>query len=93
MGGVRTRATHSAGSAWQLRADCPDQAAVGSWEIEPESKPSQANRAALAVCVGCPVRRACLDFALALEGSWPRWGIYGGTLPRHRERARQRRAD
>jgi hypothetical protein len=48
------------------------------------------------VCEGCPVRQACLDFALALEGSWPRWGIYGGTLPRDREhiaRTARRSAD
>jgi WhiB family transcriptional regulator, redox-sensing transcriptional regulator len=96
MGGVRTRATTPSDSGWQLRAACRDESADGSWEIEPDGKPSQENRAALAVCEGCPVRQACLDFALALEGSWPRWGIYGGTLPRDREhiaRTARRSAD
>lgn len=45
------------------------------------------SRAAKAICFGCPVRRACLDEALALEGNADkthRYGIRGGCTPRER---------
>ncbi|MGK2947784.1 MAG: WhiB family transcriptional regulator [Acidimicrobiales bacterium] len=38
------------------------------------------------VCMGCPVRQECLDYALA-HGM--RWGIWGGTTERQRRRKRQ----
>ncbi|NCT90140.1 WhiB family transcriptional regulator [Cellulomonas sp. APG4] len=71
-------------TTWQLRAACRD--ADGDWDIEPKGHPSPANVLALAVCESCPVREACLDFAVATEGAWPRWGIWGGELPWERER-------
>ncbi|MBO3086633.1 WhiB family transcriptional regulator [Cellulomonas sp. zg-ZUI188] len=77
-----TRLVHSEGTDWQLPADCRDEDMAGSWDIDPDGSPSDAHRAALAACESCPVRQARLDFALAVEGAWPRWGIYGGTLPR-----------
>jgi WhiB family transcriptional regulator, redox-sensing transcriptional regulator len=42
------------------------------------------------ICAGCPVRRECLDFALAHDQAY---GIWGGATPedRQRERRRQRR--
>ncbi|WP_420169033.1 WhiB family transcriptional regulator [Streptomyces violaceoruber] len=46
-----------------------------------------ASRAAKTICLGCPVRRACLDEALALEGTAGkshRHGIRGGHTPRER---------
>lgn len=96
MAGVATRLDHSEDTGWQQLADCRDEGMAGSWDVEPDGKLSDANRAALAVCGSCTVARACLDFALAVEGGWPRWGIWGGTLPRDRQRitrAGQRRAD
>lgn len=92
MVGVATHLDHSEDTDWQLLADRRDEDMAGSWDVEPDGKLSDANRTALAVCESCPVRRACLDFALAVEGDWPRWGIYGGTVPRDRQRiARARR--
>lgn len=96
MAGIGTRFEQAEDTGWQLLADCRDEDMAGSWDVEPDGKLSDANRAALAVCESCPVARSCLDFALAVEGAWPRWGIWGGTLPRDRERitrARRRRAD
>ena len=95
-GGIGTRLVQDADTGWQLRTDCRDENMAGSCDIDPDSRPSDANRAALAICESCPVRESCEDFALAMEGAWPRWGIWGGTLPRDRERitrARRRRAD
>lgn len=46
---------------------------------------------AQAVCAGCPVRRACLEFALA---TFQKHGVWGGMVEgeRHLEvRSRQRR--
>jgi WhiB family transcriptional regulator, redox-sensing transcriptional regulator len=44
-------------------------------------------RMALRICAGCPVRRECLDFAMRspeLDGIW------GGTTPAERLKARRR---
>jgi WhiB family redox-sensing transcriptional regulator len=40
---------------------------------------------AKAVCAGCPVREACLEFALA---NAERWGVWGGTSERQRRAMR-----
>lgn len=41
-------------------------------------------RTARKVCVECPVRRQCLDFANSTDAS----GIWGGTTEAHRKRAK-----
>jgi WhiB family redox-sensing transcriptional regulator len=41
------------------------------------------------ICAGCDVRRQCLQFAM---DSGETDGIWGGTTPEERERARRRRA-
>jgi WhiB family transcriptional regulator, redox-sensing transcriptional regulator len=67
--------------AWQARAACRGQAAelwVGG--------PRASYEAQRAVCAACPVRRECLDFALAdleLVGCW------GGTDERERRAMRR----
>lgn len=43
---------------------------------------------ALAICRECPVRRECLDHAIANS---EHWGIWGGMSERQRKRERQRR--
>lgn len=73
---------HQEDTGWQLTASCRD--ADGDWDIEPSGKPSPENQAALEACAACLVREACLAFALATEGAWPRWGIWGGTVPEDR---------
>ena len=50
---------------------------------------------AAAVCDDCPVREACLDHALALEGNAPgnhRVGMWGGLTPKERARLAQQAA-
>jgi WhiB family transcriptional regulator, redox-sensing transcriptional regulator len=42
---------------------------------------------ALRICHGCPVRQQCLDFAMQ---SGEKDGIWGGTTPEQRIRARRR---
>lgn len=49
----------------------------------------RANRAATALCNGCPVINECLEFALAAEagmGASGREGIFGGLTPAERAR-------
>ncbi len=49
--------------------------------------PRQVTRA-LHVCAGCTVREQCLDFAMRTNESH---GIWGGTTPEERVRARRRK--
>jgi WhiB family redox-sensing transcriptional regulator len=44
---------------------------------------------ALGVCAGCGVRQQCLDFAMQMGETH---GIWGGTTPQERIRARRRNA-
>lgn len=46
-------------------------------------------RRAKAICDGCPVRRECLDYALA-HGE--KFGIWGGLSERERRRVRRERS-
>ena len=48
-------------------------------------------RQARAICAACPVRIACLRYALA-DPVALRHGIWGGTTPRHRREIRRRTA-
>lgn len=41
---------------------------------------------AKAICAGCPVRDACLDYCLTYEFPSYRHGIWGGLTPRERGR-------
>ena len=45
-------------------------------------------RQAKAVCERCPVREACLDYALA---TWQRFGIWGGLTDGQRRHLRRKR--
>lgn len=45
-------------------------------------------RAAIALCEGCPVRRVCLDHALAVP---ERFGVWGGTTEIERRSYRRQR--
>lgn len=69
--------------AWQAHAACRQH--------EPDMfHPPESSRGleAKAVCRGCPVRAACLEYALTFEDAHPgsRWGIYGGRNPDERRR-------
>lgn len=54
----------------------------------PES--NQGQKQAAKVCqLSCPVQTSCLDYALSAD---ERWGVWGGTTERERERLRKRKA-
>lgn len=40
------------------------------------------------ICAGCQVRQECLDFAITHDQAY---GIWGGTTPEDRQRARRRK--
>jgi len=73
--------------AWTTQALCA-QADPDLWF--PEHPSDQACQAAIAICVGCPVRVQCLDYALAI-GELDE-GVWGGLSPRQRQAEQQRRA-
>jgi WhiB family redox-sensing transcriptional regulator len=59
---------------------------------EPLSKGGVTDRqvtVALSVCAGCTVRQQCLDFAMQMAETS---GIWGGTTPEERIRARRKAA-
>jgi len=69
-------------TAWMRRANC-----LG---VDPElffPERGASTREAKAVCHGCVVRGACLDYALARS---EKHGIWGGTSERERRRIRLR---
>lgn len=66
-------------------------------QVDPElffpGKGGDTGRIAKRICMGCPVREQCLDYALAYESgslgnptSYVFTGIYGGLSPRQRMR-------
>lgn len=55
----------------------------------PEPTDRAATARAVAVCRGCPVRAACLTWALA-NPALTEYGVWGGTTPAQRRRKRNR---
>ncbi|MDQ1438626.1 MAG: WhiB family transcriptional regulator, redox-sensing transcriptional regulator [Acidimicrobiaceae bacterium] len=68
---------------WKQRAACRD---LDTSLFFPESEADAAP--AKAVCTGCPVREACLDFALTTR---QHDGVWGGLSESERRRVRRRR--
>ena len=74
---------------WTHRDDLPCVKRVPTGNAEDPFDTNDPKRAR-ALCAGCPVRRACLDDALAEEGDLgerARWLVRGGLTPK--ERAKQ----
>jgi WhiB family redox-sensing transcriptional regulator len=74
---------------WRTRAACralPSDLFFPAGELEEEAV-EQAEEAK-AVCAGCPVRTACLEFAIATNQPY---GIWGGTNASERRSIRRRR--
>jgi WhiB family redox-sensing transcriptional regulator len=59
---------------------------VGQDLFFPDQGDVYAARDAKAICAGCPVRRLCLDHALA---NGEHWGVWGGTNERERRKLRR----
>lgn len=70
---------------WRSRAACRD---VDTAVFFPETESEVA--AAKAVCASCPVREACLDFALVTRQDD---GVWGGLDENERRRVRRRRQE
>ena len=70
-------------SLWRQQAACRD---ADTELFFPESDADAGP--ALAICATCPVREACLDFALATNQAD---GIWGGATEAERRRLRRRR--
>lgn len=68
---------------WKLKAACRD---LDTSLFFPESE-ADADEAK-AVCATCPVRQACLEFALATR---QHDGVWGGLTESERKRLRRRR--
>jgi WhiB family redox-sensing transcriptional regulator len=75
----------------QILADVREMA-WADWAICGETDPEAyfpekggSSRQAKRVCAGCPVRQACLEYALETD---QRWGIWGGTSERQRRTMR-----
>ena len=65
--------------AWQARAACKGTTELFYPEVGASLAPAKA------VCASCPVREACLDFALSHH---EQFGIWGGSSERERRRLR-----
>jgi WhiB family redox-sensing transcriptional regulator len=73
---------------WDVEASCQ---AVDPDVFFPD-RPSDAGEAAKAICRGCPVRTACLEFALAARLDHGVWGGLNEMERRSLRRSRQRKA-
>lgn len=69
---------------WMARAAC----AGHDTQVWFSEDPGGVYRQARAVCADCPVRAACLDWALATKVDY---GLWGGLNPDERRRIRRRR--
>ncbi|GAB2719148.1 WhiB family transcriptional regulator [Kitasatospora kifunensis] len=72
--------------SWQLRAACRDADSGLFFHPSGERGPAHDERDAQAktVCARCPVRAACLEYALDAR---ERYGVWGGLTAEERRRA------
>jgi WhiB family transcriptional regulator, redox-sensing transcriptional regulator len=75
---------------WRAASACLSADPDLFFPIATGSAVTRETRMALRVCGGCQVRQECLDFAMR---SPEMHGIWGGTTPEDRLRARRRRAE
>jgi WhiB family transcriptional regulator, redox-sensing transcriptional regulator len=68
---------------WYEQAACRDLD-PDRFDYDPETDPPAKAEAAKGVCAGCPVRDACLDFALERPAAEDTTGVYGGLTPAER---------
>lgn len=82
-----------AASAGGVRQTEPDWAQAICAQTDPEAfypEKGGSTRAAKQVCRGCPIRRECLEDALARD---ERFGVWGGLSERERRQLQNRRMD
>lgn len=75
---------------WHESAACrhADQALFFGPDGERQGERETRERNAAPICAGCPVRAACLEYALARP---ERWGLWGGLNEDERAAERRRR--
>jgi WhiB family redox-sensing transcriptional regulator len=78
-----TGAMSTDGLGWYEQAACRDLD-PDRFDYDPDTDPPGKAEAAKGVCAGCPVRDACLDFALERPAAEDTTGIYGGLTPAER---------
>lgn len=66
------------GEAWKTLAVCADMDGEVFYDLSTQAQVLQAKQ----VCGLCPVRNACLEYAITWKESW---GVWGGQTPRERE--------
>jgi WhiB family transcriptional regulator, redox-sensing transcriptional regulator len=76
---------------WEARAAC--HGGVAALFFTPEGEHGHQRelreRAARAICAGCPVRRQCLESAMSAD---IRYGLWGGLSEDERRKERRNRA-
>lgn len=91
MPGRLRKDVHIEDMSWQLRGCCrtekPETFFGGDGERLPDRE--RRERAAIAVCLRCPVRPACLEHALRAPEEY---GVWGGLTEHQRAAERRRRA-
>ena len=75
-------------SAWREDAACKTRSDVDPAWWYPDSGRGRAPRFALQVCATCPVRKDCLEYALAAPENY---GIWGGMMEQERRQEKRRR--
>ena len=83
MAVTRVRNAPAVDYTWQENAACLGTSGELFLGPDDEKPRDRARREALAVvlCVGCPVKRECLEHALTVP---ERHGVWGGTTPTER---------
>lgn len=72
--------------SWRDDAACKDKPT--DWWFGSDRVASEETQWAIAICEGCPVRAACLDFAI---NTHQEEGLWAGLNPRERRNERRRR--
>jgi WhiB family redox-sensing transcriptional regulator len=73
---------------WRAASACLNADPDMFFPVAAGTAASKETARALRICQGCPVRQQCLDFAMQ---SGEKDGIWGGTTPEQRIRARRGR--
>jgi WhiB family transcriptional regulator, redox-sensing transcriptional regulator len=79
-------------AGWRDQAACRD-ADPRLFDYDPETDAVSTAEAAKRICAGCPVRAACLSYALSLPAEDDSVGIFGGLTPAGRADRRTRQAE
>ena len=78
---------------WEERAACRDFVEVFDATFDSSSRTSARHHGLAAeVCDACPVQRACLQEALAVETAATRFGMRAGLMPAQRSHLARRSA-